>query len=169
MIFFAGHGINDNNGIFYMAPVGGDIKSLRSTCLNFRDLTQTVAGIAGKVVVFIDACHSGNVTGGRGSFGDINSAVNELAGTQNGAVVFTSSMGREYSLENPEWKHGAFTKALLDGIGKGEAVKKGKNVISVKSLDLYVSGRVEELTDDKQHPTTVVPPNIPDFNIAVFK
>jgi uncharacterized caspase-like protein len=168
MIFFAGHGVNDNNGIFYMLPVGADVSRLRSTCLNFEELKQTVSNIVGKVVVFIDACHSGNVMGNRGrrGGGDINSIVNELSSTPNGAVTFTSSMGKEYSLEDAAWGHGAFTKALLEGLS-GKASVPGQRKITVKSLDAYVSERVKELTKGKQHPTSVVPPNIPDFPIAV--
>jgi WD40 repeat protein len=167
MIFYAGHGINDNNGIFYMLPVGADVNRLRSTGLNFEELRQTVSNIAGKVLVFIDACHSGNAmgtTGRRGST-DINALVNELSSTQNGAITFTSSTGQEYSLEDASWKHGAFTMALLEGLA-GKASIPGKNKITVKSLDAYVSERVKDLTGGRQHPTSVVPPNVPDFPIA---
>ncbi len=46
-----------------MLPVGADINRLRSICLNFEELKQMVSNIAGKLVVFIDARHSGNVMG----------------------------------------------------------------------------------------------------------
>jgi hypothetical protein len=38
MIFYAGHGANDNNGHFYLIPVAGNAKKLKSTCVNFEDL-----------------------------------------------------------------------------------------------------------------------------------
>jgi WD40 repeat protein len=167
MIFYAGHGIDDNNGIFYIVPVGGEPTRLRSTCLNYQDLKQTVKSISGKVVVFIDACHSGNVMGGRRGILDINALVNELASTENGAVTFTSSTRKEYSLEKSEWEHGAFTKALLEGFG-GKAAIPGKNKITVNSLDVYVSERVKELTNGKQHSTSIRPPNVPDFSIGIY-
>jgi len=166
MIFYAGHGTSDNNGIFYIVPVKGNSKKLRSTCLNFQELKQTVKNIAGKVVVFIDACHSGDVMGGRRGLLDINALVNELSNTQNGAVTFTSSTGKEYSLEKSEWQHGAFTKALLEAFS-GKAAIPGKNKITINSLDVYVSERVKELTDGKQHSTSIRPPNVPDFPIGV--
>ncbi|RYZ20451.1 MAG: caspase family protein, partial [Chitinophagaceae bacterium] len=169
MIFYAGHGVNDNNGVFYMLPVAADVNRMRSTCLNFEELKQTVSSIAGKVVVFIDACHSGNVMGSSQRRGgtDINAIVNELSSTQNGAITFTSSTGKEFSLEDPSWKHGAFTMALLEGLS-GKAGIAGKGKITVKSLDAYISERVKEITRGQQHPTSVVPPNVPDFTIAVF-
>ena len=167
MIFYAGHGINDNNGVFYMLPVAADLERIRATCLNFEELKQTVSSIAGKVVVFIDACHSGNVMGSTKRGGsDINAVVNELSSTENGAITFTSSTGKEFSLEDPAWGNGAFTKAVIEGLN-GKAVINGKNKITVKSLDAYISERVKEITKGKQHPTSVSPPNVPDFPIAV--
>ena len=168
MIFYAGHGINDNNGVFYMLPVAADLERIRATCLNFEELKQTVSSIAGKVVVFIDACHSGNVMGVRRGGGDINALVNELSSTENGAITFTSSTGKEFSLEDPAWANGAFTKAVIEGLN-GKAVIGGNNKITIKSLDAYISERVKEITKGKQHPTSVTPPNVPDFPIAIFK
>ncbi len=167
MIYYAGHGINDNNGVFYMVPVAADLERIRTTCLNFEELKQTVSSIAGKVVVFIDACHSGNVMGStrRGGI-DINAIVNELSSTENGAITFTSSTGKEFSLEDQAWGNGAFTKAVIEGLN-GKAAINGKNKITIKSLDAYISERVKELTKGKQHPTSVSPPNVPDFPIAV--
>jgi WD40 repeat protein len=167
MIFYAGHGINDNNGVFYMLPVAADLERIRTTCLNFEELKQTVSSIAGKVVVFIDACHSGNVMGSsRRGVADINAMVNELSSTENGAITFTSSTGKEFSLEDPAWGNGAFTKAVIEGLS-GMAAISGKNKITTKSLDAYISERVKELTKGRQHPTSVTPPNVPDFPIAV--
>ena len=167
MIFYAGHGINDNNGVFYMLPVAADLERTRATCLNFEELKQTVSSIAGKVVVFIDACHSGNVMGSTKRGGtDINAVVNELSSTENGAITFTSSTGKEFSLEDQAWGNGAFTKAVIEGLN-GKAAINGKNKITIKSLDAYISERVKELTKGKQHPTSVSPPNVPDFPIAV--
>jgi WD40 repeat protein len=168
MIFYAGHGVNDNNGIYYMLPVGADMDRIRTTCLNFEELKQTVSSIAGKVVVFIDACHSGNVMGSttRRGTSDINSLVNELSSTENGAITFTSSTGKEFSLEDVSWGNGAFTKALIEGMSGGAAIA-GKEKITIKSLDAFISERVKELTAGRQHPTSVSPPNVPDFPIGV--
>jgi hypothetical protein len=47
--------------------------------------------------------------------------VNELASAESGAIVFSSSTGRQYSQENPKWGNGAFTKGLVEGIsGKAD-------------------------------------------------
>lgn len=166
IIFFAGHGINDNNGVYYMLPADADIGHLRATCINFEEIKQIQSSIQGKVLVFIDACHSGNVMGAGGT--NINGLVNLLTSTVKGAgaITFTSSTGKEYSLEDPNWGNGAFTKALVEGLNGAAAVDDDKE-ITYTALSLYISRRVKKLTSDKQHPTLVPTPNTPDFPIAV--
>ena len=169
MIFFAGHGMNDNTENFYYLPVEADRDRLRSTCINYVEIKQTVAAIAGKVVLFMDACHSGGVMGStRRGAADINGLVNELSSADNGAVVFTSSTGKQYSLEDDSWNNGAFTKALVEGI-KGDADIFKQGSITIKTLDLFISQRVKELTKGKQAPTTIIPGSISDFPVAVTR
>lgn len=168
-VFFAGHGVDDNSGTFYFLPIGADPESLKRTCLMKADVQHTVSVIPGKVLLFMDACHSGNLMKEisptrRNLFPDINSVINELISAENGAVVFSSSTGRQYSLEDASWGNGAFTKAIVEGMG-GKAASGGK--ITVKTLDAYISQRVKELTKGQQTPTTTYPPNVPDFPLGV--
>ncbi len=168
LLFFAGHGINDPNGIFYFLPVDADIERLKRTGISQADITSTVAALAGTVLVFLDACHSGHLMGKvkRRAAMDVTSVINELASAENGAIVFSSATGRQYSLENPDWGNGAFTLALVEGV-QGKADFRGSGRITVNMLDLYVSERVKELTQGQQTPTTVKPPNVPDFPVAL--
>jgi len=162
MVFFAGHGVNDQNGIFYFLPSDADTQRLKRTCVPFTDIKNTVSSLAGKALFFVDTCHSGNVMGARRGAADIAGMVNELARTENGVVVFASSTGSQYSQESDEWQNGAFTKALIEGI-QGKADYSGVGKITVNMLDLYLSERVKELTKGKQTPTTTKPENVPDF------
>jgi WD40 repeat protein len=168
LLFFAGHGINDPNGLFYFLPVDAKLDSLKRTGLAQTDITTTVETIAGKVIVFIDACHSGDLMGKvkRRAPADISAVINELASAENGVVVFSSATGRQYALENSEWGNGAFTKGLVEGI-TGKADYSGTGRITVNMLDLYISERVKQLTGGEQTPATVKPPNVPDFPLAV--
>lgn len=169
-LFLAGHGINDSSGTFYFLPVDADLDKLKRTGISQADITSTVAGIAGKVLVFMDACHSGSLMGKvqRRGVVVVSAVVNELASAENGAVVFSSATGRQYALENVEWGNGAFTKGLVEGLrGKADYTSSGR--ITVNMLDLYVSERVKELTKGQQTPTTVKPPNVPDFPVALIK
>ena len=124
MIYIAGHGVNDNFGDFFFMPVNADKNRINATCVSYTDIKRTTLAVAGKMIVFIDACHSGNVLGNtQQRAAGINQAVSELTGAENGAVVFTSSTGRQFSLEDPEWNNGAFTKALVEGLtGKADLI-----------------------------------------------
>jgi uncharacterized caspase-like protein len=118
------------------------------------------------VVLFVDACHSGNILGGRRAAPNIDMLVHEMASVESGAVVFTSSTGRQYSLEDERWGNGAFTKALLEGL-QGKADLFGKGTITVKTLDAYITERVKTLTQGQQAPTCIVPQSMPDFSLAI--
>jgi WD40 repeat protein len=166
-LFLSGHGLNDTNGVYYFLPSNFNDKRIKRTGLMFGDIKNTISSIAGKIVVFADTCHSGNIMGGRKGMVDINAFVNELASAENGAIVFTSSTGKQISLERPEWSNGAFTKALVEGISGKAAYGSDKERITINMLDLYISERVKELTDGLQSPSTTKPKTVPDFPIAL--
>jgi uncharacterized caspase-like protein len=104
--------------------------------------------------------------GTRRGAADVTAMVNELASAENGTVVFASSTGNQYALEDKAWGNGAFTKALVEGID-GKADYGGKGRITINMLDLYLSERVKELTKGKQTPTTTKPQTIQDFPVAM--
>jgi len=167
VVLFAGHGVNDPNGVFYFLPFNADTDKLLRTGVSFSDIKNTVAAIAGKTLFFIDTCHAGNVLGTRrGILNELNGVVNELASAENGAIVFAASTGNQYSLEKIEWHNGAFTKAVVEGLA-GRADYVGKGRITVNMLDLYISERVKELTAGNQTPTTAKPQTVPDFPVAL--
>lgn len=169
MIFFAGHGVNDRLNRYYFCPHNFNLDRQSSTGVGINDIKTTVENIAGKVVLFVDSCHSGNVFGTvktRGNLADINGFVNELSSAENGAIIFAASTGRQVSVEDAAWNNGAFTKALVEGLyGKAEVAGKGK--VTINSLDLYISERVKELTKGQQTPTTAKPSTVPDFPVAL--
>ena len=166
IVFLAGHGVNEKGGVYYFLPVNANIDRLRRTAVPFTEMKNTVTSLAGKTILFIDTCHAGNVMGARGAPTDIMGLVNELASAENGAVVFASSTGKQYSFEDPNWGNGAFTKAVIEGMN-GKADYTGKGKITINMLDLYVSERVKELTKGKQTPATAKPQTIPDFPLVL--
>ena len=167
MLFLAGHGVNDTTGVYYFMPSNAAVDKLKSTGVVFTEIKNTLSNLAGKALFFVDTCHSGNVLGGRRAIStDVTGVINELASAENGVVVFSSSTGRQYSLENPEWGNGAFTKALVEGFnGKANYMKTGR--ITHKMLDFYISERVKEITGGQQTPVTQAPGGVPDFPIAL--
>ena len=85
------------------------------------------------------------------------------AGT--GQVIMTATTGNSYSYERKEWGHGAFTKAIIEGLQQAKADFDKDNLLSIKELDLYITNRVKQLTEGKQKPTTIIPVSMPDFPI----
>ncbi len=169
MVFLSGHGVNDERGNYYFLPANLNREKLMRTGVPWSDIKRTVEQLAGKVLFFVDSCHSGNVIGGRKDLAvDATGFVNELASAENGAVVYASSTGSQVALEDPAWGNGAFTKALVEGLS-GKAAYGGAGKVTVNMLDLWLSERVKELTAGRQTPTTTKPQTVPDFPIAVVK
>lgn len=175
-IFIAGHGMNDErSGTYYYMPVDVDPDRLIRSGVPSTDITATVRSLPGKIVLFMDTCHSGNVFGAdvqtrglaAGPANDVMGFVNELTSAENGAVVFMSSSGSQKSLESEEWGHGAFTKALLEALTGQSPLLGGREKITIAALDFHISERVKELTNNRQTPNTNKPNTIGDFPVAL--
>ena len=77
------------------------------------------------------------------------------------AAGLTDSVGW-VSVEREEWRNGAFTKAIIEGLVEGRADLLRKGTITLSQLDAYVVNRVKELTNGTQHPIMTRPPTVPD-------
>ena len=167
IVSFAGHGSQDADGKLYLLPVDVDKEDLLSTAVAGEQVKSVLAGIPGRVIVLLDACHSGAVDGDKrraaGSLTD--DLVRDLVTDDYGVIVMCSSMGKEFSLESAAVEHGFFTLALVEGLsGKADYNKSG--VVYLNGLDLYVTTRVKELSKGKQHPVTTRPTSIRSFPLS---
>lgn len=167
MIFLSGHGQNDSKGKFYYLPWEGDRDHLLSTGVQGATFKETVSSIQGKVLIFADACYSGNLLDGmRKKTGKVEDLIEEMAKANPGIIVFASSTAGKVSVENPVWNNGAFTKAVIEGIS-GKADQDSSGHITVAGLNYYIARRVRELTKGYQMPTTIMPEGISDYPIAI--
>jgi hypothetical protein len=169
IIFVAGHGIKDDQQTYWFLPADATQLRLKAKAVPQDDLRRTLRNLAGKAILFLDTCHAGQVMkeARRGS-ADIDALINDFTVAENGVVVFASSTGNQDSIELSEAKNGAFTKALVEGIGDGRA-SFGTGRITPSLLDAFVSDRVKQLTGGKQHPTMAKPETIPDFPFAIVR
>ena len=171
LLFVAGHGLTDAKGKFWFLTYDADPARVLSTAVSRDDITGVLYDLPGKKLMFLDACHSGAAleqAGARGlekSSADLNTALNDFSQAEGGVVAYAASTGREFSYERPEWGHGAFTKALIEGLG-GKADLLHKGTITTATLDAFLEDRVKELTDGQQHPVMNRPKTVPDFPIA---
>jgi uncharacterized caspase-like protein len=155
VIHFSGHGALVD-GKLYLLPYEVDSRSnagIKSDGLSVEDLRAEVAelGQHGRVLVLLDACHSGATTMD-GSPLSMDSTTLRTALAVANVSVLTSSSGPEVSYETPELQHGAFTKALLDAFDDPEADVNRNGLITPTGLAAYIENRVPMLTGDKQHP-----------------
>jgi hypothetical protein len=167
MIFFAGHGKRDEQTRFFFLPVEADLGELRSNCLSEADFKDEIKGLPGKVILFLDACHSGAlIENSRSVDGLTDQLYRDLTSQEYGLVMMCSSRGLEESKESSKHESGYFTLALVEGL-LGKARKTKECVVYLEALDEYVTKRVKELSDGNQHPLTKQPSSI--TNIALTK
>ncbi|MCB2204996.1 caspase family protein [bacterium] len=150
LLYFSGHGVRergtDGSTQYYYLPAGVTRTTVREKGMAWSDFSKQIAELdAGRVILLLDACHSGDLSGGASN----EKVAASLAGDV--GIVFTSSSGNEFSYEDRSWGHGAFTRALLDGL-RGKADFTGDKVVDWSELQLYVSTAVRSMTKGSQNP-----------------
>ncbi|MEO8057296.1 MAG: caspase family protein [Burkholderiales bacterium] len=169
MLFMAGHGLNDSAGRYYFIPHDGQHERLLSTAVSQEAIVSTLSKIRGRTLFFVDTCFAGNSLGalrqnGRKT-GKTEKMMNDLSSSENGVVVFASSTGEEESEEKAEWGNGAFTKAVIEGLGgKADFMRAGR--VTFAGLNLFVSEEVVRITSGRQRPVFISPRGIPDFALS---
>ncbi len=156
IIHMAGHGIKDKSGTFYfLTSTVNNIEEPQYGGLNWSLLYSYLSKIKGRVILFLDACHSGSIVTEAVVPND-NLAQDFFSGKRGGVMVFSASKGRQNSLESPDIGNGAgiFTYALLQGLGEksNEADLNGNDVVEFMELVDYVKNYVNEITNGEQTP-----------------
>jgi WD40 repeat protein len=140
-------------GQFYFIPYGfvanGTRNAATDSAVPASVFAEKVSALAahGKVLVLLDACHSGAVGAG-GWATDPNAKVLQDAMDFENVTVLTSSKRNELSEELPEWKHGALAQAFLDALA-GSADSKG--IVTRSALTDAMENEVQSLTKGRQH------------------
>jgi hypothetical protein len=168
VVFFSGHGQKDIEGSLYLLPVDVDPNDLLTTAMPRVVFMNALAGMPGRIITVLDACHAGAIDGDRpkeGPGGLTDDLVRDLVTDDYGVIVMASSTGRESSLESNAQRQSYFTYALTEGLtGKADLNRDG--VVYLNELDTYVTDRVKELTQGQQHPVTAKPTSIRSFPLA---
>ncbi|MFB2835840.1 GUN4 domain-containing protein [Floridanema evergladense] len=151
--FFSGHGTRHQERD-YLMPSDGDPGDIEKTAISINYITERLRCCgADNVILILDACRkSGTRSGER-----IGSQTAEIA-RQTGVISIFSCSPNEYSFEIEELQQGAFTYALLEGLGV-----KGK-CATVENLNHYLTRRVPEIIrnhrneKERQTPYTIAEP-----------
>lgn len=166
VVFLSGYAKQGEDGNYYFMPHDADPRRLKDTGIALSDLKARLEALPARVLVLIDASHGGRLTESAPQATiDMASLLRQDFAPKNGVAVLTASTGTEASYESAQWKHGAFTMALLEGLG-GHADYDRDRVVFVKELEHYLRRRVPQLTGNRQHPTTHIPTTLPNFPLS---
>jgi WD40 repeat protein len=155
VVVFSGQSATVENDT-YLLPYDADVTnntSIEFSGISTEELRRELLrlGKVGRVLVLLDACHSGGFAESKPDAflgAPANSNVLEALANSNVSVM-TSSREAELSREDASWGHGAFTQALLEGLS-GRSSREG--LVTVDELAAYISKEVPALTHGMQHP-----------------
>ena len=147
--FFSGHGRREN-GIDYLIPTDG-YQNIKRSAISVEYVIQQIQKCgADNIVLILDACRDeGDSSRGIEGIGKQT----EQEAYEKGVITICSCSPNEYSWELEELRQGAFTYALLEGLGS-----KGKRA-TVEKLNEYLKVRVKELAKEKGKQTPRVMAN----------
>ncbi|NJO76512.1 MAG: transcriptional regulator [Leptolyngbyaceae cyanobacterium RM1_406_9] len=150
--FFSGHGI-PHNGQDYLMPLDGDPEDIENTGISTNTITNYLRSCgADNAVMILDACRSSGKKSGEGI-----GRQTEAEARQTGVISFFSCSPDQYSYELEAITQGAFTHALLEGLGiRGRCA-------TVERLNQYLENRVPNLVSQylgkaRQIPYTIAEP-----------
>lgn len=156
LIYYAGHGKLDRQGLLYLATRETDEDLLLVDSVPVAALRDWIGNSrCRRIVVVLDCCYSG-AAGAQFRGGDPERALGSLAAEgrheQAGEGIFVLSACRRSELaeERAESGHGVFTEAILEGIRTGEADFDHDDQISVEDLYRYVEERVTRIPGAQQ-------------------
>jgi len=155
MIFMAGHGVRNQQGVFYFLTSEGRLHDPARGGISWASLGRYLDKIKGRTILMLDACHSGSIVTETVVPND-ELARDFFSGQRGGVMVFSASKGRQYSFESPDFGGGAgiFTYALTEGLGPQSRVADRDKNGFVELLELvdYVSDYVDQQTYGQQTP-----------------
>ncbi len=155
LVFFAGHGGGSDDGRYFMALSQSDPDRLPETAFDWQTMADILSQARGRVIVIIDACHSGQT----GTVQGTNDAAVASLATKTAApmVVFAASKGRQSSEEMAGQSGGVFTQTLARLLSRDRAAtdSNGDGVLEVSELYRALKVAVEASTDGRQTPWIV--------------
>lgn len=172
-IYFSGHGAslgNPTDPSSALIPVDCELSNILNTVLMEEEFSATLTKIkAQRLLVFIDACHSGgagSLKSLEANLGFSDKTLSRLAqGT--GRVIIASSRASETSLILSGASNSLFTEYLVGAL-KGAAYTQGDGLIRVFDVFNYVSEKVKAAVPNKQHPIFKASGLEDNFPIALY-
>jgi uncharacterized caspase-like protein len=155
-----------DDGDFYMATTATDTNRIAETALPWQAIATVFNQSKARVVVFLDACHSGAATTGQLATND-EATASLLAGIPSGLVVLSAAKGRQFSEESTSAGGGLFTNAAADVIARErESFDLDANgAIEVSELYAGIKVLVMQRTEGRQTPWLARNQMVGDFSL----
>lgn len=181
ILFISTHGFISQDGDFRLQGDDFSSDAAEATSVSFEtDVMRVLRRLNCKKLIFLDACHSGGAfdsrMGAKASSADVERAIEQYNEFRSGTAILASSQGNELSYEDIKWKNGAFTEAILRGLGSAEADTSPKdNKITVNELSKYIEKSVPDMVktvkgrDKVQRPKLFDPDMIKELPIFIVK
>ncbi len=191
VILLAGHGFKLGESDEMLFAASGirltpdskalDKGSLAESTVSWSQIASALGRARGRVVLMLDACHSGHVT--RELVVPNDSLASKLARSgKAGVVVFAAAKGRQVSYEPGSARglvldtsvrttvradaHGFFTGAILESLGSPASDRDQDGFIALSELIEDVTRRVRTATHDLQTPWVARREIIGDFALV---
>jgi uncharacterized caspase-like protein len=146
MLFVAGHGVRDETtGQFFLATRESDVNKARETMISWDEIAGAIHGTKARVIVFIDACHSGAA----GLTND--EAVSTFLGRNAPVTLIAASKGRQTAEESDTG--GIFTTALVGAISASRETTDVNGNGAIELAELYGSIKREVVRETEYRQT----------------
>jgi Caspase domain len=141
-VFYSGHGLPSEDGkSLYILPFGADKNFIAKTALNQHEIIQALQAVQPKsVIMFMDACYSGQIRTGDTLLANARPIVIKSAAAPFPPefTLFTASEPDQIASSSPELKHGIFSYYLMKGM-EGDADENKDGKITAAELQIYVA------------------------------
>jgi hypothetical protein len=157
IVSFSGHGITGKDGRFLFATSAATAGDPANGALDWNDAASILAASRAKIIVLLDACHSGFASQGTVMPNDTYAAM-LMRNHKPGMAVLAASKGRELAQERSGLKggHGLFSYAVARALGedRANADLRHTGVIDLDALYQYVKDYVSKEARNSNFPQT---------------
>lgn len=182
ILTYSGHGLLSESKDYFLSTYSVDFNNPSRGGISYEDLLRILDSIpARKKMIFLDACHSGDLDKPEINTVASDSIIEGVKGSRlvnntdskngrspsafslmqqlfvnmdpgNGTTVCAASAGSESALEGNKWDNGVFTYCLLQGIRDKKADSDKNGHIDISEIKKFILEKVPEYTNGRQTP-----------------
>lgn len=137
LLYYSGHGKQDDNGRLHLASVNTVADALESTSIPIESIRYMIDNSrSNKIVLILDCCYSG--AAGQAFFrGGIDDQLQRVSGGS-GSYILTASTAVQAAREREGDRYGLLTKHIIEGVQSGQADLDGDGLVTMDELYQYV-------------------------------